>query len=469
MFSDQFGDGWAGAYKLQHVAVGIADEDGLGAAKLATSGDGDAVIGDEGLGCFCVFHLHGQMGNTGIFRLFIHQDVFTRPCCRWAQQVDVNARGVQHHQWMARVIAAIIDQLEPQQFIESDRFLPVADADADVVEVRDVEHVFALPLLLGKRYACRMSVTRSGIITSPAHFGHMPSVDRMREFSEVARVGSISEAARVLGLPRATLSRRMAALEAELGVRLILRRTTRLALTHAGEELQRRATRIVADADEAWRAVRRMDDTPRGLLRVSVTGPYFLRLFIDYLCDFPEVRIEVQSTPRHVDLLAEGVDVAMRIGPVKDQDLIARRLHTDRLIVVASPEYLETVGTPKSAKDLSRRNCIVGVFGDWTPNTKWPLWSGGEVTVGGRLSANDIALVREAALEGLGFALIASAVVADDVQAGRLIPVLVNEVGAELPVSLVYADREYVDPKVREFVDRAAEVIEREMPKPLKL
>ncbi|MEM6914488.1 MAG: LysR family transcriptional regulator [Pseudomonadota bacterium] len=290
----------------------------------------------------------------------------------------------------------------------------------------------------------------------------------MREFLAVVQAGSISEAARVLGLPRATLSRRIAALEADLGVRLILRRTTRLALTHAGEELHRRAGRIIADADEAWSAVRRMDDTPRGLLRVSVTGPHFLKLFIDYLCDFPEVRIEVQATPRHVDLLAEGVDVAMRIGPVKDQDLIAKRLHTDRLIVVAAPSFLKNNGVPKSAKDLSRRNCIAGVFGDWTSNAKWPLLKGGDITVTGRLAANDIDLVRQAAIDGLGFALLASAVVAEDVSAGRLAPVLLEEVGAELPVSLVYADRKYIDPKVRAFVDRAAEVVAKEMPKPLK-
>ncbi len=291
----------------------------------------------------------------------------------------------------------------------------------------------------------------------------------MREFLTVTEVGSISEAARVLGLPRATLSRRVKGLEAALGTRLLIRRTTRLALTHAGDELRKRALRIVADADAAWDAVRRLDDTPRGLLRVSVTGPYFLQLFIDYLTDFPEVRVEVQSTPRHVDLLAEGVDVALRIGPVRDQDLIARRLHTDRLIVVGAPGYLEEYGTPQKASDLSRHTCIVGVFGDWTPNTKWPRWKGGEISVGGRLSANDIALVREAALGGLGLALVASAVVADDVRAGRLVPVLLDEVGTEMPVSLVYADREYIDPKVREFVDRAAETIARDMPKPLAL
>lgn len=294
----------------------------------------------------------------------------------------------------------------------------------------------------------------------------MPSVDRMREFLAVMQAGSISEAARAIGVPRATLSRRIAGLEADLGVRLVLRRTTKLALTHAGEELLRRARRVIADADEAWNAVRRLDDTPRGLLRVSMAGPHFLKLFTGFLSDFPEVRLEVQSTTRHVDLLSEGVDVAMRIGPVADQNLIARRLHTDRLIVVAAPDYLKRMGTPQRAAELSKHSCIVGFSGGWTPNTAWPRWAGGTVTVAGRLSANEIGLIREAALDGLGCALMASAIVADDIRAGRLVPLLLDQVGAELPISLVYADREFIDPKVREFVDRAVEVVERQMPKP---
>ncbi len=294
----------------------------------------------------------------------------------------------------------------------------------------------------------------------------MPSADRIREFLEVARAGSISEAARVLRMPRATLSRRMSGLEAELSVRLIHRRTTRLALTHAGEELRQRAQRIVADTDAAWGAVRRLDDRPRGLLRVSVTGPYFLRLFTQFLCDFPDIRLEVLSTTRHVDLLAEGVDVAMRIGQVKDQELIVRRVHSDRLIVVASPAYLMRRGTPKAADDLAAHDCIVGFAGEWTPNNRWPLLNGGRVNVRGRLSANEIDLIREAALEGLGLALLASAIIADDIVAGRLVPVLTREIGAEIPISLVYADRDFVEPKVREFVDRAVGIIKAEMPKP---
>ncbi|NNE79402.1 MAG: LysR family transcriptional regulator [Silicimonas sp.] len=297
----------------------------------------------------------------------------------------------------------------------------------------------------------------------------MPSVDRMREFLAVMDAGSISEAARVLGVPRATLSRRMASMEADLGVRLIIRRTTRLALTHAGEELLRRAQRIVADADAAWDAVRRLDDTPRGLLRVSVTGPHFLKLFTEFLCDFPEVRLEVQSTTRHVDLLADGVDVAMRIGPVEDKDLIVRQVHRDRTIVVASPDYLAANGTPQTAEALKDHRCIVGFAGGWTPRCDWPLLNGGTVNVGGRLSANEVLLIREAAIAGLGCALIGSAVVARDVTEGRLVPVLTDKVGADLPINLVYADREFVDPKIREFVDRAVKVISREMPAPLKI
>lgn len=290
----------------------------------------------------------------------------------------------------------------------------------------------------------------------------------MREFLAIVEAQSISAAARNLNLPRATLSRRLSALEADLGVRLMHRRTNRLTLTEAGEELRLRARRILADVDEAWSSVRRMDATPRGLLRISVTGPHFVELFSDFLCDFPEVRLEVQSTTRHVDLLADGVDVAVRIGPIKDQNLIARHIHTDRLVAVANPAYLEHFGTPETPDDLKNFNCIVGFAGEWTPSRSWPLLKGGSIPISGRLSANEIDLVLNAALRGIGVALLPSAVASPHLRKGTLVALLAEEVGTEIPVNLVYADREFIDPKIREFVNRAVEVISREMPSPHK-
>ncbi|MEP0943113.1 MAG: LysR family transcriptional regulator [Rhizobiaceae bacterium] len=290
----------------------------------------------------------------------------------------------------------------------------------------------------------------------------------MKEFLQIVATGSISAAARDLNLPRATLSRRITGLEADLGVRLLHRRTNKLTLTAAGLELRHRAAKIVNEADAAWAAVQRLDDTPRGLLRVSMTGANFENLFNDFLQDFPEVQLEVFSTTRHVDLIAEGVDVAMRIGPIKDQNLIAKRIRTDHLIAVATPDYLGEFGSPKQPKDLANHNCLVGFAGDWTPSTSWPLWNGKSVSVSGRLATNELHLIKASLMAGHGLALLPSAIIAKELTTNRVQPVLPDQIGAEIPISLVYADREFIDPKVRLFVDRAANVMHQVMPLPYK-
>jgi DNA-binding transcriptional LysR family regulator len=283
----------------------------------------------------------------------------------------------------------------------------------------------------------------------------MPSNDRLTEFVTVVDVGSISGAARVLDVPRATLSRRMSALEAELGVRLLHRNTRRLVLTPAGQELVRRARRIVSDAAEAWSAVRRLDDVPRGLLRVSTTGTWLDDIIVGFLREFPEVQVEVRSTTRHVDLIAEGVDVALRMGEVRDPNLIVRKVTSGARVVVASSSYLGERGVPNTPYDLSEHDCIVGFAGEFAPQREWPLCDGGSVRVAGRVAANDIRMMRAAALGGLGLALLPRMAVVDDLARGALVVVLEDSVGADASASLVYADREYIDPKVRAFVDRA--------------
>jgi DNA-binding transcriptional LysR family regulator len=307
-------------------------------------------------------------------------------------------------------------------------------------------------------------VARLEFITAPVQNEHMPSTDRMTEFLQVVQSGSISGAARILGLERATLSRRVSALEAELGVRLMHRRTTKLVLTAAGQELSRRARRVVADAEEVWASVQRLDDEPRGLLRVSVTGPHFGNLFTEFLRDFPNVELELRSTTHHVDMVADGIDVAIRIGEINDANLIARKISSDRLVVVASPGLNSEQGVLRAAADLKKKMCITGFADGWTPARTWPLLNGKSIDVHGRLTANEIALARAAALDGLGYALLPSAYVRSDLQAGRLVTVLADVVGKEIPVHLVYVDREYIEPKVRVFIDRAVKATAREMP-----
>ena len=288
----------------------------------------------------------------------------------------------------------------------------------------------------------------------------MPSTERLSEFVAVVAEGSISAAARVLELPRSTLSRRISGLEAELGVRLLHRSTSRLVLTEAGRELNRRARRIEAEAAEAWSAVRRLDDTPRGLLRVSTSGTVLDQFFLEFMEAFPQVQLEVLSTARQVDLVGEGIDVALRFGSVGDPDLIARRLTPVRAVVVASPAYLERHGTPKAPGDLSHHACLVGFGGDESPHRTWALGDGAPVAVSGPLSGSSRDLLRMGALQGLGLAFLPWLAVRDDLNEGRLIEVLQAEVTARTSVYLVFADRMYIEPKVRAFVDRAVPFLE---------
>jgi DNA-binding transcriptional LysR family regulator len=283
----------------------------------------------------------------------------------------------------------------------------------------------------------------------------------LSEFVAVVARGSISAGARALGLPRSTVSRRISALEAELGVRLLHRSTRRLVLTPAGQELNRRARRIEADAAEAWGAVRRLDDTPRGLLRISTSGSMLNRLIVDFAVELPEVRLEVLETMRQVDLVGEGIDVAIRFGPVRNPNLIVRRVASVRRVVVGSAAYFERHGVPGSPDDLSQHACLVGFAGDETAVGTWPLADGGTVAVSGPVAGSSRDMLRMAALAGLGLAFIPWMVVRNELDSGALLPVLEDTVVASTAVSVVFADREYIDPKVRAFVDRAVPFLER--------
>ena len=212
----------------------------------------------------------------------------------------------------------------------------------------------------------------------------MPSADRIREFVEVVDQGGVSPAALRLRMPRSTLSRRLVALERELGVRLLQRTTRKMTLTPAGQALYERARRIVAMTDGAWDAVRRFDDVPRGSLRVAElnsSGLVSPTLYLDFASEFPEVQLEVICTDKHVDLVAEGIDVALWFGSVQEPGMIVKQLWRSRNVVVASREYLASASTPVSCADLASHSCVVWIDYQRVPQTRWPTLDGSNVQV----------------------------------------------------------------------------------------
>lgn len=290
------------------------------------------------------------------------------------------------------------------------------------------------------------------------------SAEGFEEFVTIIDHGSLTGAAEALGLPRPTLSKRLARLEDRLGVRLLHRTTRRLQLTRQGELLYERARPVVLAAREAEAAVRRVDDVPRGLLRVvipaGVPEQTFTRWLSEFLATFPEVSLDVVATDVHLDLVAEGFDVALRYGEIEDASLVSRMLVTNALIAVASPRYLESRGTPAQAVDLADHDCIIGYKGSNVPDTRWPCLDGSTVVVSGTLTTNHVGLRIEAATGGLGIALLVDRTVAGQIDDGDLVHVLPGVIGRRDQVRLVYPDRAFLDPKVRAFIDFISERVE---------
>jgi DNA-binding transcriptional LysR family regulator len=285
-------------------------------------------------------------------------------------------------------------------------------------------------------------------------------------FTRSVDAKSLSRAAAELGVPRATISRRLARLEERLGARLLRRSTRSLVLTDAGEALYRHG-RIVLDAvASAEASVRRTDDAIRGDLRVSVppiSDPKFFAMLCEFAVQYPELRLHVHFSTQVVDLKRDGYDVALRAGTHFEPGLIARTLRRERVQAVASPEYIAKRGMPRSAKDLRSHACLLGFARGELPETYWPLKGGGRLQVEGTLVSNEITLLCDAALRGLGVACLPEILTRPWVESGKLLRVLPGVVEAEAQVAVVYLEREFVPPQVRVFVATLIKWAEREL------
>ncbi|MDX1433590.1 MAG: LysR family transcriptional regulator [Gammaproteobacteria bacterium] len=297
----------------------------------------------------------------------------------------------------------------------------------------------------------------------------MDTLLAMRLFLQAVQTGSFSAAGRHLDLAPSSVSRRIDALEAELGVRLLNRTTRSLSLTEAGRIYHERARRIVADLDEANREVSELDTTPRGTLRVSapvVFGQIHLAPAVAAFTErYPEIRVEFDTEDRLVDVVEEGLDLAIRIASLRDSTLVARKLMDQERVICASPGYLARHGEPRTAAELTAHSCLVfhlpGGPDIWRPGGgTWRLEGPDgieEVAVSGRFQANNAMSLVAAARRGLGLLLVPTWLVNEDLRAGRLRAVLrgyaVLPTTARHGVYAVYPSRRYVPAKVRAFIE----------------
>ncbi|MDQ7005744.1 MAG: LysR family transcriptional regulator [Acidobacteriota bacterium] len=255
--------------------------------------------------------------------------------------------------------------------------------------------------------------------------------------------------------PATTVSRKVAELERRLGARLLQRTRRKLSLTDVGQAYYQRAVRAVAEVEEAV-AVTRMQQTPRGLLRVTmpVSFGHVGALVASFLERHPEVRVDLVCTDRVVDLVEEGFDVAVRAGRLSDSTLVARRLGVLQNIAATSPAFLDRCCAPRTPEQLEHFGCAV--FGAGADRARWT--SSDErrtvsVAVRARLVVIDMDFLHAAALAGRAITLLPAARCAADLKHDRLRRVLPAWCSPEVPVHAVYPSRRHLSPKVEAFLD----------------
>jgi DNA-binding transcriptional LysR family regulator len=280
-------------------------------------------------------------------------------------------------------------------------------------------------------------------------------------FAEVVSAGGITAAADRMGLRKSTVSRRLAALEERLGTRLLERNTRRLRLTEVGREYHAHCARLVTEARAVNQSLSEGRGTPRGTLRVAtlaLLGELLTPVISEFLLRHPQVRVELSLAEAHVDLVAAEVDVALRTGPLADSSLVARRLGSLRTAYYASPAYLSRRGTPRTPDELAGHECVL--LAETGTDEVW-FFSGPRgartVPVDGRLRVPSVRAGHAAAWAGLGLVRLPTSLVADDVRAGVLVPVLEAVTPPGIPVFAVYPSARQLPSKVRAFLDLLAE------------
>ncbi|MFO1038634.1 MAG: LysR family transcriptional regulator [Geminicoccaceae bacterium] len=286
----------------------------------------------------------------------------------------------------------------------------------------------------------------------------MDRLTALTAFVRTVELGSQAAAAAELGLSRTMLGRHLQALEQRLGMRLINRTTRKQSLTEAGLAFFTRCSAALAELDAAERSVSSLQAEPQGLLRLNAPMSFGMRHLgaaVAAYCDaHPRVRVEMVLNDRLVDLVEEGYDVAIRIGRLRDSSLIARWLAPCRIVVCASPRYLERAGLPQTPADLTGHNCLLYSYS--SDGDHWTLRRGTSeerVKVSGNLVANNGDVAVAAAIAGQGIVMQPTFLVGDALRSGDLVRVLPEYEVPTLDIHALYPHPRNLSPKVRSFVD----------------
>lgn len=282
-------------------------------------------------------------------------------------------------------------------------------------------------------------------------------LDDVRVFTKVVELGSFTKAATWLKMPKSTVSRRVNQLEEDLNTRLLQRTTRKLSLTYAGEIYFRRAARLIEELQQAEIAVQELQDEPRGLLRITTPsdlGGMLSQLTVAFQESYPLVELSILSTSRKVDLVAEGLDLALRAGKLDDSTLVSRKLFDTHFGLFASDEYLKLNAPPCSPEALATHRCLT--FGTKAPRSTW-LLQGPEgdkhVEVQGKICSDDFLLLRSLARLGQGIALLPFVAGAGENPNWGLKRVLPEYHCLAGGAYLVYPSSKHLSPKVRAFID----------------
>ncbi len=285
----------------------------------------------------------------------------------------------------------------------------------------------------------------------------------LQAFVAVVEAGSFTAAAERLDIAKSAISRRVSALEERLGVQLIRRTTRRLNLTETGQSFYERSSRILADLEEAESAVAQEHGELRGRLKVALPLSFGVRHMSGPIAEFgrrhPRVEFDLDLNDRRIDLLEEGVDVAVRIGKLSDSTLIARRLFDARTVACASPAFLDKHGVPETPADLKGAPCLA--YANLPDPSRWVCTDihgeRYEIDVDVVMTASSGDFLCSAAAEGLGFAMQPTFIAGDAIGRGLLVPVLTEYEWPVTPAYAVYPPTRHLSYRVREFIDFLAE------------